>query len=186
MSNMDVRERKSLEDLLIEYTRQAEGLREQICEIRRLHIERILKLFEECRKVDKTLTMQTAELKFHIDNIQTHIDHLQRCWHDSGDTGSGESESVAANGRGHSERERPISAMMGKLLACRDNQNGEIPHTIASTFPVGQKSPTKPNSGDSEKKKSLKKRSGPLNSEEVRQVAEMARRLASYQNLPIH
>jgi len=186
MSNMDVNERKSLEDLLTEYARQAERLREQICEIRRHHIERILKLFEECRRVDRTLTMQTAELKFQFDSIQNQIDQLQRCWHDSSDAGAWESESVAVNEVGHQERERPLSAMLGKLLGYRDKQNGEIAHTINSTSPIGQKSPQKPHAAGCKKVKSLKRRSGPLDSEEVRKVAEMARRLASYQNLPIN
>lgn len=173
MSNMDVNERISLESLLTEYARQAERLGEQICEIRRQHIERTLKLFEECRRVDRTLTMQTTELKAHIDRLQKHINQLQPSRQDRGDIHAEESKSVAVNLQERHERERPLTAIMEKLLACPEKQKGENPDTVGSTCPSGQKSPQKP-------------RSGPLDSEEVKKVAEMARRLASYQNLPIH
>jgi len=183
---MDVNKCKSSKDLLNEYARQAERLREQICEIREQHIKRILKLSDECRRVNRALTMQTTELKSNIERIQKQIDQLQRDRFYSSDSGAEDTESIIENGRGRLERERPLSTMLGKLLACPDNQNLGISRTMTPPAQLELKRTGKPNAGDSKEKNSYKRRSGKLDSEEVRQVAELARRLASYQNLPIH
>jgi len=184
MNSMDVGKRRSTAELLSEFARQAEQLREQICQIRSQQIERILKLSDECRKVDISLTKQTAELKSHVERIQQQIDQLHRCRRERDQLGAGGADSIATSGRTHPETERPLSKMLGKLLTSQDSENGKILRTITPNAPIGHKCTQKPHEEGSEKATRAKRRSGPLDSEEVRRVADLAKRLASYQYLP--
>jgi len=185
MNSMDVGTCRSTEELLSGFTREAELLREQICQIRRQQIDRILKLFDECRRVDKSLTTETAELKSHVKRIQRQIDQLHRRQQGEVELGAGRADEIAEAEPVRREIERPLSKMLGRLLTCPDSENGSIHRNITPNALIGDKSAQRPRAGGSEKAKGAKGRSGPLNCEEIRGIAELARRLASYQDMPV-
>jgi len=177
MNSVDISGCRSAEDMLSENARQAECLREQICQLRRQQIDRILKLFDECRRVDKSLTLQTAELKSHVERIQQQIDELHRFRQDGGQLGRDKAESIAANEHLHPENERPLSKMLGKLLTPPDSEDGRVLRTITRNTSICQKYSQGPVQG-SEQATGSKRKTGPLDSEELRKVAELGRRLA--------
>jgi len=183
---MDVGKRRSTEEVLSELTRQAGLLREQICRIRRQQIDRILKLFDECRRVDKSLTTETAELKSHVERIQQQIDQLHRSRQEAGQLGAPRADEIAEGEHVRRQTDRPLSKMLGRLLTCPDSDNGSIPRNFDSNAAIAHKSTQKPHAGGTEEVKGAKRRSGPLDSEQIRDIAELARRLASFQNLPMH
>jgi len=185
MNSMDVGKRRSTEELLSEFRREAELLREQICQIRRQQIDRILRLSDECRRVDRSLTMQTAELKSHVERIQRQIDQLHRCRQEAGQLGAGRADEIAEGEHVRREIERPLSKMLGKLLTCPDSENGRILRNFTPNAPTGAESAQRPHAGGSEEAKGAKRRSGPLDSEQIRGIADLAKRLASYQDLPV-
>jgi len=184
MNSMDVVNGRSAEDMLSEFAGQAERLREQICHIRSQQIDRILKLFDECRRVDVSLTKQTAELKSHVERIQRQIDQLNRGRRQGRQAEADGIESIAPGEHAHSATERPLSKMLRKLLTGPDTQDGRVLQNFTPNAPIGRQSTQKPRAGGSEAAKGAGNQSGPLDREEISRVAELARRLASYQDLP--